>query len=138
MESCTRDVFEDNLTFESNQALTIIKSIASATKHLHDKGILHGDLYTHNTLYSEDGFSYLGDFGAASFYDKNHSSAEILERLDIRAFGCFMEDILTRTVSLNESATAKLSSLMQSCFEIDSNKRPDFKTVVEQLEEIVL
>ena len=138
MESCTRDVFEDNLTFESNQALTIIKSIASATKHLHDKGILHGDLYTHNTLYSEDGFSYLGDFGAASFYDKNHSSAEILERLDIRAFGCFMEDILTRTVSLNELATAKLSSLMQSCFEADSTKRPNFKTVVEQLEEIVL
>jgi hypothetical protein len=95
-------------------------------------------LYAHNTLYSEDGFSYLGDFGAASFYDKNHFSADMLERLDIRAFGCFMEDILTRTVSLNELATAKLSSLMQSCFEADSTKRPNFNTVVEQLEEIVV
>jgi len=105
---------------------------------LHEKGILHGDLYAHNTLYREDGLSYLGDFGAASFYDKKQSNAHIIERLDIRAFGYFIEDILKRTVPFSESATVQLSLLMQSCLETVVEKRPNFKIVLQQLEEVIL
>ena len=31
---------------------------------------MHGDLYAHNTLIDKDANSLMGDFGAASFYDK--------------------------------------------------------------------
>ena len=134
LDSCTRDVFTPEQRFELAQAIRIITGIASAAKHLHEKGILHGDLYAHNTLYRQDGKSYLGDFGAASFYDKTHFSAATIERLDIRAFGCFMEDLLTRTTHSDEIAFQKLTILMQSCLETVIAKRPDFKKVLEQLE----
>ena len=136
LDSCTRDVFTPEQRFELPQAIKIMFGIASAAKHLHEKGILHGDLYAHNTLYRPDGKSYLGDFGAASFYDKTHFSAATIERLDIRAFGCFMEDLLTRTNPSDDTVFHELTMLMQSCLQTAIAKRPDFKEVLEQLEKL--
>lgn len=138
LDSCTRDVFTKEQKFELLQALKIMTGIASAAKHLHEKGILHGDLYAHNTLYRPDGKSFLGDFGAASFYDKTHFSAATIERIDIRAFGCFMEDLLTRTVPSDNIVFQELTLLMQSCLQTANAKRPDFKEVLEQLEKLEL
>lgn len=136
LDSCTRDVFNPEQKYELFQALKVMTGVASAAKHLHKKGILHGDLYAHNTLYRPDGKSYLGDFGAASFYDKTHFSAATIERLDIRAFGCLMEDLLTRTTPSGNIIFQELTLLMQSCLQKAIPKRPDFKKVVEQLEKL--
>jgi len=136
LNSCTRDIFPPEQRFELPQAIKIMVGIASAAKHLHEKGILHGDLYAHNTLYRPDGKSYLGDFGAASFYDKTHFSAANIERLDICAFGCLMEDLLTRTTPSDDIVFHELIILMQSCLETDIARRPDFKEVLEQLEKL--
>lgn len=58
----------------------MVQGVAAAARHLHERGILHGDLYAHNPLYSlqpamphssqEAPAALLGDFGAASCYDR--------------------------------------------------------------------
>jgi hypothetical protein len=65
--SCTRDVYPADLRLDLDMVLRLARSIASATRHLHARGILHGDLYAHNILWSQRGECLLGDFGAASF-----------------------------------------------------------------------
>lgn len=136
LETCTRDTFEANQIFSIAQAINIISSVISATKHLHEKGILHGDLYAHNTLYREDGLSFLGDFGAASFYNKNHESAYYIEKIDVRAFGCLMEDVLNRTDLTDVIIYENLKSIMYSCLETSHKKRPNFDTLLNKLNSI--
>jgi hypothetical protein len=58
---------------------------------------MHGDLYAHNTLLGPDGHALIGDFGAASFVDvADRKTAEALERLEVRAYGCLLEELLER------------------------------------------
>jgi len=101
MESCTRDVFDEHCVFNGDDLLKIAKSIASVSAQLHRKGINHGDLYAHNILVNKTATSILGDFGAASSYDVNSVIAPNIERIEVRAFGCLLEDVLG-LVSENE------------------------------------
>ncbi len=97
LESCTRDTYGDEISFTLPTVLKIAKGIASAINHLHARGIVHGDLYAHNILIDDIGESILGDFGAASFYDTADSNlGKSLERMESRAFGCLLEDLLVR------------------------------------------
>jgi hypothetical protein len=103
-DTCTRDTYSASASFSLPVILRITKGIASAATHLHALGIMHGDLYAHNILVDETGHSLLGDFGAASFYDKNDVViGQSLERLEVRAFGCLLEDMLDRC-TLQESS----------------------------------
>ena len=77
-ESCTRDVFTEDFKLSSEQKERILSGVKSAMDHLHSKGILHGDLYAHNTLFNEEGHAFFGDFGAATFFDIHHPTAELL------------------------------------------------------------
>ena len=92
-ESCTRDVFPDDFKLSSEQKERILSGVKSAMDHLHSKGILHGDLYAHNTLYNEEGHAFFGDFGAATFFDSNDSNAELLKQIDHRAYLNLVEDL---------------------------------------------
>ena len=92
-ESCTRDVFPEEITLTQLQKERILSGVKSAMDHLHSKGILHGDLYAHNTLYNEEGHAFFGDFGAATFFDIHHPTAELLKTLDYRAYQCLVEDL---------------------------------------------
>jgi len=67
LESCTRDVYANTPRLSWPAALRIAQGMASATAHLHARGVLHGDLYAHNILHNTQGEALLGDFGAASF-----------------------------------------------------------------------
>ena len=49
-DTCTRDVFLPGTAFSIRQVVAIALAIASAAAHLHKRGIMHGDLYAHNTL----------------------------------------------------------------------------------------
>ena len=47
-ESCTRDVYAADARFAFESVLHMARGVASALAHLHDRGIMHGDLYAHN------------------------------------------------------------------------------------------
>lgn len=50
MASCSRDVYAPGLRLTADQARQIAQATAQALQHLHARGLVHGDLYAHNTL----------------------------------------------------------------------------------------
>ena len=130
-ESCTRDTFVSHQTFTPSLILKIAQGVASAAVHLHDRGISHGDLYAHNILVNRSGQPVLSDFGAASFYEPRSSLGLKLEQLEVRAFGCLLEDLLDRCAE--SDSTLMLRQLQQSCLQPTSFLRPTFKAILKQL-----
>ena len=129
-DTCTRDVFSADQQFTFKQGITILKGVLQAAKHLHDRGIMHGDLYAHNTMINEQGKTYFGDFGAATFYYKNSVEAPYLERMDIRAFGCLIQDV----VSLMSADEKGLVTLYEKCMLEEVLNRPSFEELAKVLE----
>ena len=141
LETCTRDTYSDDTAFTLPVILKIAQGIASVVSHLHSRGIMHGDLYAHNILVNVQGQSILGDFGAASFYDPEGGiSGEMFERLEARAYGCLLEDLLERHVSNNEESEVKifqrLRELQQQCMTPEPSERPLFSTINQLLTEV--
>ena len=137
-DTCTRDTYSASASFSLPVILRITKGIASAAAHLHAKGIMHGDLYAHNILVNETGDSLLGDFGAASFYDKSDVvRGQALERLEVRPFGCLLEDMLDRCTLQEESedykAVESLRCLQRDCLNQVLSRRPRFTEIGERL-----
>jgi tRNA A-37 threonylcarbamoyl transferase component Bud32 len=128
-DTCTRDVFSADQQFTYKQGVTILNGVLQAVKHLHERGIMHGDLYAHNTMFNEVGKSYFGDFGAATFYAKNSEEAPYLERLDIRAFGCLIQDV----VSLMSADEKGLITLYEKCMLEEVLERPSFEELAKVL-----
>ncbi|HEY9601090.1 MAG TPA: leucine-rich repeat-containing protein kinase family protein, partial [Allocoleopsis sp.] len=137
-DTCTRDTYSANASFSLPVLLRVTKGIASAAAHLHAEGIMHGDLYAHNILFNETGDSLLGDFGAASFYDpSDFAIGQSLERLEVRAFGCLLEDMLDRCTlevsSEYEAAVKSLRCLQQDCLKPVLSQRPRFTEIGKRL-----
>ena len=128
-DTCTRDIFPAAQQFTYKQGVTILNGVLQAGKHLHERGIMHGDLYAHNTMFNEVGKSYFGDFGAATFYAKNSEEAPYLERLDIRAFGCLIQDV----VSLMSADEKGLVTLYEKCMLEEVLERPSFEELAKVL-----
>lgn len=135
LETCTRDVFDEEMVFNSAELLKIAKSIASVCSQLHQKGINHGDLYAHNILVNKTADCLLGDFGAASFYDVNSVLALTIERVEVRAFGCLLEEIVP-LVSIHELTTElrnKWQKLITDCTIPEVISRLSFSEIVTAL-----
>ncbi|OEK07586.1 protein kinase [Flavivirga aquatica] len=135
-KTCTRDVFDETSVFNGDELLKIAKSIASVCSQLHSKGINHGDLYAHNILVNKTAECLLGDFGAASFYDVNSDLAHNIERIEVRAYTCLLEDVLG-LVSENEMSNElrnKWQKLIADCRVTDVKSRIGFSEVLEVLE----
>lgn len=130
-DTCTRDVFATGRQLTVRQVLNIASVMASVARHLHSRGIMHGDLYAHNILVDDQGNALLGDFGAASVYDRSDSHiAFALERIEISAFGCLLDDLLQ--LCTNEHQTdviAQLTVLRDACMAEDVSSRPSFEYV---------
>ncbi|MES2456105.1 MAG: leucine-rich repeat-containing protein kinase family protein [Bacteroidota bacterium] len=135
LESCTRDVFKPGQTLSLRQSLKIAETIASLAAQLHRKGIMHGDLYAHNILVDQDGNALFGDFGAASFYDLNDGKRSFaLERLEVRAFGYLLDDLLSIcTESAGQTTSIKLRELCERCLAPDIHLRPGFQYLEAEL-----
>jgi hypothetical protein len=132
LASCTRDVYKSSTVFSLETALNIAQGIASAAGHLHAQGIMHGDLYAHNILNTIEGNALLGDFGAACFFDVEDAElAASLQRLEIRAFGCLLEELLTHCDEADKApeAVATLWGLQQRCVQPEVSARPLFVEV---------
>lgn len=136
-ESCTRDLYPDDRRFDFTTVLRLALGISSAAERLHARGILHGDLYAHNVLWNSEGACFLGDFGAASFYPPAASTA--LERIEVRAFGCLLEELLARTVddAGHADLVDELRSLHARCITTDVGARPSFAEVRSELDRLV-
>jgi hypothetical protein len=135
LETCTRDVFDESYFFTAHELLKMAKSIASVCAQLHSKGINHGDLYAHNILVNKTADCILGDFGAASFYNVNSVLAHTIERVEIRAFGCLIEDIvsLVSKDEIDKLALYKWQKLISDCTKLHVKSRPSFSEVLQEL-----
>ena len=136
LDSCTRDIYAADTKFTLTSALRIAYGIASAAQQLHSKGIMHGDLYAHNILHHADGDCLLGDFGAASFFSPlDQPRALALQRIEVRAFGCLLEELLERceVASLAQNTLKTLTNLQANCTQENSTARPLFTGILQVL-----
>ncbi len=96
LASCSRDVYDPAIRFSRAIALRVARSIADAAAHLHERGVLHGDLYAHNVLWDGDaGDAVLSDFGAASFLPAA-APGMALQRTEVLAWGILLGELLDR------------------------------------------
>ncbi|MCJ8234740.1 leucine-rich repeat-containing serine/threonine-protein kinase [Aeromonas veronii] len=137
LDSCTRDIYPEGLRLSVPDALAMAHGIASVAGHLHRAGIMHGDLYGHNILFARGpdapAHALLGDFGAASLYDRcDRERAVGLERLEVRAFGCLLEELFAHC-DTQDSPLDGLHQLKAACLSELPADRPDFAYIERQL-----
>jgi len=136
LETCSRDVYPINFTLSLSQILKILQGMADACAHMHARGIMHGDFYAHNIMIDKDANSILGDFGGASYFEpKEVKIRNGLERLEVRAFGYLIEELLILSSKYDENKVLKekLTALKNSCLHTTSTKRPLFKDIRDAL-----
>ncbi|MES2946739.1 MAG: leucine-rich repeat-containing protein kinase family protein [Pseudomonadota bacterium] len=129
LQSCTRDVYAANSCFSIEKIIRITHGVASVAAHLHARGLMHGDLYAHNLQCDADGQCLLGDMGAASFLPDDPAISKALQRLEVRAFGCLLEELLAHCDS---PAPQALTTLRDSCL-LSPAQRPLFESIIQQL-----
>ncbi len=135
LASCTRDVYAAGVRFAPGVVWRIAMAAASAAAHLHARGILHGDLYAHNLQCDAEGRCVLGDMGAASFLPADPSQAQALQRLEVRAFGCLLEELLDHLDGVaSYAAPSAWTSLRDACLQPDTVRRPLFAEIVQALQ----
>ena len=131
-ETCTRDTFRPEATLAIAPLLNIAQGIAAVAVHLHQRGILHGDLYAHNILVNPAGQALLGDFGAASRYQPEQSAA--LEAIEVRAFGCLLDDLLGLwDGEKGRQAIDIVRELRDRCLQTTPQLRPSFPFIDKAL-----
>ncbi|KAK7991627.1 hypothetical protein PG988_000421 [Apiospora saccharicola] len=139
LERCTRDCFTPETSVTMAQGIAILHGITSAARHLHAKGVAHGDMYAHNILYDEAGHAILGDLGAASIYTAAAAERRAHERLEVLALAHLMEDVWTLakpglSFSAAELSTAVLlERLHKRCAAKEVSSRPGLDDIVSEL-----
>jgi hypothetical protein len=129
LASCTRDVYDLDLRLTPEAALRLASATALATAHLHARGLLHGDLYAHNTLWDgTTGDGVLSDFGAAASLPADEQGLA-LQRIEVLAWGILLGELLDRTAR----APAGLQALHRHCVATDPTTRPLMADVVAAL-----
>ncbi|WP_409300245.1 leucine-rich repeat-containing protein kinase family protein [Pseudomonas sp. KCJK8993] len=138
LDSCSRDIYPEDASFSAGAILRLARGIASVAGHLHAQGITHGDLYGHNTLFDAQGDCLLGDFGAASFHAQDDTpQSQALQRLEVRAFGILLEELLDRQDgSLAPAQHQGLRDLVQRCQQPHVLARPAFEQVIRELDSL--
>ena len=137
--TCTRDTYDEGTSFSFAQLLRILLDVASSAEHLHERGVMHGDLYAHNILIDEQSHSLLSDFGAATLYGHMIEVEKgAFERVEVRAFGCLMEDLLhyySDDIKYVKQVNA-LKKLKNTCMDTLVHHRPLFSKIHEALDKI--
>lgn len=132
LQSCTRDVYPPGFQLSAALALNTARDVANALAHLHQRGVMHGDLYAHNILYNpQDGQAQLGDFGAASRLPLGQPELNRrLLALEVRALGCLLEELAVACPSAGQS----LQALADSCLTERPHQRPTATEVAQALQ----
>ena len=136
-ETCTRDVYSSDFKLSIHSSLKILKAMARAITHMHECGIMHGDFYAHNIMIDENANSILGDFGGASYYKKeNEHISKGLESLEVRAFGCLIEELISlskKNNNVNNHIIEQLKQLQILCMDKKPKERPSLKKILGKL-----
>ncbi len=137
--TCTRDTFDEGTQFILVQIAQIALNIADTLMHIHSKGVSHGDLYAHNTMIDDKASVLLGDFGAASnLLSLPILQQEAMERIEVRAFGCMLDDLLS--LGFKENSTEldiELVELKDMCMQNNVALRPGFGEIKERLQALI-
>lgn len=160
LQSCTRDVYPSDFRLSAGLALSIARDVADAVAHLHQRGVMHGDVYAHNILIDPvHGQARLGDLGAATRLPANQCDlCQSLLALEVRALGCLLEELgaAARTDPVNAATSAGMSAavhknsqahaaepsiqallaLAAACLSEPPSERPDAAEVAQALQAI--
>jgi serine/threonine protein kinase len=140
-------------------ALGIACDVADALAHLHQRGVMHGDLYAHNILIDPvHGQAQLGDFGAATRLPMDTPELrQSLLALEVRALGCLLEELAlavqpsspalamtpwhheagtssTADDSSADAAVQTLQALARACLSDQPRQRPTAAEVAQALQ----
>ncbi len=132
--SVCRDAYAVDQHFTPEYTHRVAQTVAAAMRHLHSVGVMHGDLYGHNILTDNSGNSFVGDFGAASLYEPGSAAGLMRERVDVRAFGILLDELLSRTIYVDHTSPAsvvKLHQVKSDCMDKIPNQRPTFTNICE-------
>lgn len=154
--SVTRDVLDpDQPALLPAEALHVATEVGRACAWLHGRGLMHGDVYLHNTLLVREGAGAaeraegarglfavrLSDFGASTAYDRA-ADGHMLERLEVRAYGALLEDLVAsarsapaRMDAAADSTLAGLERLASSC---RGSAPQTFESIVTEIVEIAV
>lgn len=147
LASCTRDVYADDARWPLARAHRLAQGVAAAAQHLHARGIAHGDLYAHNILWNAEGDGLLGDFGAATLLPADPVARLALQRIEVRAFGCLLEELLAHSddkadsshidnIDSQADARTALARLRDQCLQPVAVARPLFDAITLALADI--
>jgi hypothetical protein len=137
LASCTRDVYPQGTRFAPAAIARIAQGVAAAGAHLHARGVLHGDLYAHNLQCDADGQCLLGDMGAASFLPENAARSQALQRLETRAFGCLLDELLLHAdASLSAAMRESWVGLRDDCLQETVAARPLYAEIAQRLQAV--
>jgi hypothetical protein len=133
LQSCTRDVYPPGFSWPAPLALGIARDVAHAVAHLHQRGVMHGDLYAHNILIDPvHGQARLGDLGAATRLPRDPPKLRHrLLALEVRAMGCLLEELAAHTPAPTSQA---VQGLAQTCLSPVPGDRPSMAEVAAQCE----
>ncbi|KAJ0167277.1 Protein lap1 [Colletotrichum tanaceti] len=139
LQTCTRDRYEPEKSLSLGTVLEVLRGVAAAARHLHQRKVSHCDLYAHNILFNETGHAMLGDFGAATIYE--HIDRFDFERLEMLAFGHLVEDMLGLVKVGDEDggghkALQELRALHTRCSTSIVRERPTFAEALGVVEAI--
>ena len=122
--------WDESITYPVGKSVKIAQGTASALSYLHSRSIAHGDVYAHNLLVDEEGKATLCDFGAAFSY--HPSQRWFWERMEVRAYGLFLQDLVIQTNDALGNGHLKLQlstlkSVAEKC--LSSDDRPSFDEI---------
>jgi hypothetical protein len=134
-ESCTRDVYAPGLAVPAIAALRVARTMAGALAHLHRRGVMHGDFYAHNILWNPaSGDAMLGDLGGATVLpDDRPALGRALLALDVRAFGCLLEELVAHALEPDAVSFRALARMAGACLETKPSARPGMDELCSQL-----
>ena len=130
-QTCTRDTFNQNQTLVAENIHSVYFHMADVLMQIHQNGVSHGDLYAHNIMIDESFIPLFGDFGAATPVSSLSSSQRLkMEQIEVRAFGCLMDDLLgIHPIAHENSLTEHLKDLRSRCMTLQQEMRPSFQEI---------
>lgn len=119
-------------TMDKETLMRAILNIASTLEHIHGHvGVSHGDVYLHNVLIDGEKVSRLSDWGASFLYDRDNEQAQLIERIEVLAFGRLIQDLLLwYPKALREES---FKELLADILQPETANRPSFKIIKEKL-----
>lgn len=146
-DTVTRDTYPPGTSRTAAEVIAVARGVAAAAAALHASGVMHGDLYAHNTLFRSSVVAAallpptvpaakLGDFGAAFFYPPGSDVGRELERAEVRAYGIMLKELLAAHDRVEGAAGGVMMEEVAALAEVcvgARESRPSFTEIVARV-----